>query len=310
MYNNITKLSAKKIMKATQFPINKNILTIEKPSVSPSLPLIFDSPHSGTLYPNDFSYNCDLNALRKMEDAHVDALFSNAPQHGATLLRALFPRSYIDPNRSIDDIDETILKEPWPEDLYDTLAPTELSEQGIGLIPINIALGKKIYNDKLCIKDVLSRINCYYIPYHKTLKKIIDTAHTKHGYNYHINLHSMPSSMAYPNNSRKASDIVLGTLDGYSCEPSFVHELRHFWEEEGYTVTINDPFKGAQLIAGYGQPFEKRNSIQIEINRTLYMDESTQKPNSSFKFFKEHCTQMIAFCANYCHAYSKTSKKL
>lgn len=290
----------------TSIPLT-DVLSLHKPDTSVQLPLIFDSPHSGTFYPADFGYNCTFDELRKLEDAYIDDLFSAAPKHAATLLCALFARSYIDPNRGIDDIDEQMLTEPWPEYVYEPLAPTEFSERGIGLIAKNIDVDTVIYTRVLALEEVIRRISAYYVPYHRTLKHTIDKAYKQHGNVWHINLHSMPSLAAYPKEAKKfsngnscPSDIVLGNLDGYSCEPSFTRMLQNFWEKLGYNVTINDPFKGAELIACYGRPNLGINSLQIEINRSLYMDEQTGKPNSSYNDFKKHCTQMIIFCAQYC----------
>ena len=284
----------------TSIPLT-DVLALHKPDTSVQLPLIFDSPHSGTFYPADFEYSCDFVELRKLEDAHIDDLFSAAPNYGATLLRALFARSYIDPNRGIDDIDEQMLAKPWPEYVYEPLAPTEFSDRGIGLIAKNVNTKTQIYSRALSLEEVVQRISTYYVPYHRALKHAINKAHEQYSNVWHINLHSMPSTTAYPKKGgSRASDIVLGTLDGYSCEPSFTRMVQKFWEKLGYNVTINDPFKGAELIACYGRPNLGINSLQIEINRALYMDEQTNKPNSKYDDFKKHCTQMIAFCAQHC----------
>src|SRR5436190_3109265 len=78
------------------------------------LPLVFDSPHSGASYPDDFSYICPLPVLRRAEDAYVDELYRTAPTVGATLIAAVFPRSYLDVNRAPDDIDPSILTGELP----------------------------------------------------------------------------------------------------------------------------------------------------------------------------------------------------
>ncbi len=275
----------------------KNVLSVS----TGTSPLVFDSPHSGTFYPDDFYYSCEFRELRKLEDAHLDTLFAAAPQYDTALLCAEFARSYIDPNRSIDDIDERMLGTPWPKDTLGKLVPTERSKKGVGLIPQNIRQNVPIYKRKFSVKEVYSRISDYYVPYHKTLKSILDEVHKHHGQVWHIDLHSMPSALALPKNSKSsASDIVLGDLNGCSCDLSFTSILKNYWEELGYSVTVNDPFKGAEIISRYGRPEEGHNSLQIEINRALYMNEATGKPTGSYKSFKEHCTQMIAYCAQYC----------
>lgn len=275
------------------------ILILEEPENA--LPVIFDSPHSGTAYPDDFNYNCDLNDLKRVEDTYVDELFSKAPHYGAALLCAQFPRSYIDVNRAVTDIDELLMHEPWPSEQLNPIAPTERSKAGIGLISRLIKPGKAIYNNKLTPDTIMHRIKTYYEPYHDTLRTLLDDAYEHHGQFWHVNCHSMPASTAYPKQNRynKPSDIVLGTNDGQSCSKEFVYTLRAFWEKRGYRVTINDPFKGVELITRYAQPTQGKNSIQIEINRGLYMDEKTREKNANCAKLKQDCTDMIRLCCDH-----------
>ena len=90
-----------------------------------TVPLVLDSPHSGAVYPEEFAYRCPLPVLRRAEDAYVDELFAAAPAHGATLIGALFPRSYIDVNRAADDFDPAIMARPLlPRNPTCACAPT------------------------------------------------------------------------------------------------------------------------------------------------------------------------------------------
>lgn len=265
------------------------------------LPVIFDSPHSGQIYPKDFNYACDLNDLRRIEDAYVDDLFSNAPNNGATLLRALFSRSYIDVNRAPDDIDDLLLEKKWPESYYGVINPSPRSHAGIGLIPRLIKAGKAIYNRPLAAEEIMNRVKNYYEPYHDTLCTTLDDAYYNHGQFWHINCHSMPNASAYPKKAPrlKPSDIVLGDHDGKSCSRDFMHALRKFWEEKGYCVTINDPFKGVELASRYAWPTRGKNSVQIEINRALYMNEETGEKLKGYDTFKSDCTDMIKMCCDF-----------
>ncbi len=268
-----------------------------------ALPVIFDSPHSGHSYPDDFKYACDINTLRKIEDAYVDDLFAEAPNHNAVLLNALFPRSYIDVNRAIDDIDHTLVEGDWPHDTHGYTKPTNRSDSGIGLIARLIKPGIPIYNRPLCANEIMNRVKTYYEPYHETLCTVLDDAYYRYGQFWHINCHSMPSAAAYPKHhivmigsTPKPSDIVLGDLDGSTATREFMHVLRDFWKNKGYRVTINDPFKGVELISRYAQPTRGKNSVQIEINRTLYMNEETGEKNKNYEVIKGHCTEMIKTC--------------
>ncbi len=271
-----------------------------------ALPLIFDSPHSGTHYPDDFNYACPLHELQKIEDSYVDDLFTEAPEHGATLLCALFPRSYIDVNRAIDDIDHTLIEGNWPTHIYGDITPTSRSNSGIGLIARLIKPGIPIYNRPLSADEIMNRVKTYYEPYHDTLCALLENACYAYGKFWHINCHSMPSSSAYPKrkptllgNMLKPSDIVLGDSDGRTCSRDFLYTLRDFWKNQGYQVTINDPFKGVELVNRYSCPTQDKNSIQIEINRALYMNEKTGAKNENYDAFKAHCTEMTQHCATF-----------
>ena len=271
-----------------------------------ALPVVFDSPHSGNIYPDDFGYSCNEKDLKRIEDAFVDELFSPAPEYGASLLCALFPRTYIDVNRARNDIDENLFDGAWPEEHFGSIDPSHRSDSGIGLISRIIKPGTPIYSRDLTPDEIMNRIRTYYDPYHDTLCTALNDAYYNHGQFWHINLHSMPSSSAYPkravsliDSQIKPSDIVLGDLDGRTCNRDFLYGLRDFWAKQGYTVTINDPFKGVELISRYAQPTRGKNSVQIEINRSLYMNEKTGKKKTDYQSFKTDCSGMIKFCTEF-----------
>ena len=277
--------------------IKDNIFVLHEPENA--VPVILDSPHSGNIYPHDFDYACDLNSLHKTEDAYIDALFEDAPDFGATLLCALFPRCYIDANRARHDIDENLFVGAWPETFFGPIFPTHRSDSGIGLISRIIKPGAPVYDRILSPEEIIGRIQNYYDPYHDALCTALNDAYYNHGQFWHINLHSMPSASAYPKRAASVvdgkiapSDIVLGDLDGRTSNRDFINMLKDFWRELGYRVTINDPFKGVELIKRYSHPTRGKNSVQIEINRALYMDEKTGEKNSNFDAFKAHCTDM------------------
>ncbi len=268
------------------------------------IPLVFDSPHSGTDYPEDFNYACDFASLEKAEDKYVDDLFSEAPKHGAPLLCANFPRSYLDVNRAIDDIDEELLSKPW--DIEGNLQPnpSNRSYAGIGLIRRLVQPGEALYDAPLTPKEVKDRIDKYYVPYHTELEKLIENAHYHYGQVWHINCHSMPSSGTKQGalghvNPFSAPDFVLGDRDGTSCDIGFTHALRNFLTGQGYKVAINDPYKGVELVERYSAPSTGRHSIQIEICRSLYLNEETYEKNKRYDTLKGHITELIAFCAEY-----------
>jgi N-formylglutamate amidohydrolase len=279
----------------------KDVYSIHHPQ-SP-LPLVFDSPHSGHIYPEDFGFACDFSALEHTEDKYVDDLFSAAPDYGATFLCAHFPRCYIDANRAADDIDPDIMDGEWP---YGIIKPTSRSDAGIGLIRRLVKPGIPVYNRNLSAQEIRHRIVKYYRPYHKALENLIDDAHYNFGKVWHINCHSMPDSSALPKqpiglagHKLRTSDIVLGDRDGTCGDINLTHTLRHFLKDLGYTVTINDPFKGVELVDRYSNPSRGRYSLQIEINKALYMNEHTNEKLKSYNKVKTDIEKMMAFCAEY-----------
>ena len=281
----------------------KSVLSIKKPKTN-TLPLIFDSPHSGNHYPEDFKHACDPLTLARAEDTFVDDLFECAPEQGAHLLLAHFPRSYIDVNRSHDDIDTELLNEDWNGDL--DINPTSRSDAGIGLIRRLVKPGIPVYDRDLTSTEIIQRIDKYYRPYHNALADLIEDTHYNFGQAWHINCHSMPNSSATPKrpialigNTSKPSDFVHGDRDGTTCDPAFTRALRDFIRGLGYTVTINDPFKGVELVEKYSNPARGYHSIQIEINKSLYMNEKTNEKNANYDALKSHINDITAFIAEH-----------
>lgn len=260
--------------------------------------LVCDSPHSGTDYPADFGYALPLALLRRGEDTHVEALWRAAPWVGATLLAARFPRTYIDVNRALDDIDPAMLSGPWDE----PLAPSEKSRLGFGLVWRNVAAGVPIYGAPLSVEQVRRRIRECYQPYHAALSQSIEATATRFGGVWHLNLHSMPGD-AYERLQVKSphplADFVLGDRDGTTCEPGFVDLVERELRARGYTVARNDPYKGVQLIARIGQPARNRHSLQVEIRRPLYMDEATRERNAGFASLQQHLGEVLQVVALY-----------
>lgn len=267
-----------------------------------SSPFVFDSPHSGSVYPADFGFSCHPELLAKAEDTKVDQLFSTAPETGAVFLKALFPRTYIDVNRKTDDIDEKLLALPWPG----LVAKDGRSSAGHGLVRRLIRPGYPIYDRALSHEEMKHRIEMYYEPYHLALQTLIDRAHYDHGQVWHINCHSMPSSSAYTSQGAtyrptpgNQVDIVLGTRDGTTCDPAFVKEVRAFLQDLGYRVAVNNPYKGMEILRRHGDPARLRNSLQIEISKKLYLDESTNEVAKGFDSLKHDLSKMMIFMRDY-----------
>jgi N-formylglutamate deformylase len=243
--------------------------------------LVLDSPHSGTSYPHDFRHACDVWRLRQAEDTFVESLWGFAPTLGATLIHALFPRSYIDVNRALDDIDETMLDARWPG--VKRAGPKVAL--GKGLVWRALDDGTPLYDRQLSVAEVQARIERCWMPYHGILARTIDGLSRHHRQLIHLNCHSMPSSAAafsteYPGVTHP--DVVLGDRDGTTADPRLTRAIGRFFEARGYSVAINHPYKGVEIVRRYGNPQAGRHSIQVELNRRLYMDEQTLAPHAGY----------------------------
>mgnify|MGYP006281835173 CR=1 FL=1 len=273
-------------------------VTVRRPSDELKLPLVCDSPHSGTHYPADFGAAQPMALLRQGEDTDIDALWSAAPTVGATLLAAQFPRTYIDPNRSLDDLDADLLDGPWPH----PLRPSEKSRLGYGLVWRHMDAEHPIYQRRLSVAEVQRRIQTYWQPYRNALKREIDEAVQQFGGVWHLNLHSMPQNAFERlglSVERPLADFVLGDRDGSTCEPGFMAVVEQSLLGKGYTVARNDPYKGVALLADIGKPKLNRHSLQIEIRRPLYMDEPTRERHAGFNRLQNDLSLVLRDIAAY-----------
>jgi N-formylglutamate deformylase len=262
-----------------------------------AIPLVCDSPHSGTMYPADFRPALPRAALRAAEDTHVEALWGAAPAVGATLIEAHFPRSYLDVNRHLEDMDPALLDGAWPA----PLTPSEKTRIGAGLIWRTVR-NVPIYDRLLSVQEVEQRIERCYRPYHAALHDAVERSHATFGAVWHMNLHSMPNN-AYERlqikSTQPLADFVLGDRDGTTCDPSFVALMEDYLRGKGYTVARNDPYKGAQLIADIGRPALNRHSMQVEVRRPIYMNEETRERSADFETVQRDLTGLLRLLAAY-----------
>lgn len=241
-------------------------------------PVVLDSPHSGTCYPDDFGAALPLATLRRAEDTHVEKLYAFAPAMGVGWVEAQFPRIYLDANRDLTELDTSLLGGPWPGPLADDPAVLQKVRLGKGLIWKVTDEGEAIYHRLLSVAEVLQRIEHCWKPYHAAVAAEVDAAHARHGWCIHLNCHSMPAVAAshatlYPGVAH--ADFVVGDRDGSTASPALSQAVCGFLATRGYSVDYNHPYKGVELVRRNGRPAEQRHSIQLEINRKLYMDEST-----------------------------------
>jgi N-formylglutamate amidohydrolase len=261
------------------------------PEESEAIPLVLDSPHSGTRYPADFDHAAPRALVRRAEDTYVEELFASAPRVGATLIEALFPRAYIDPNRHVADIDTALLADAWPG----PVTPSRKTEQGIGLVWRLAHGGTPLYGRRLRAAEVQWRIERCYEPYHARLAEALDDRHRRFGSVWHLNCHSMPAEgdVNADDPGRRRADFVLGDRDGTTCAPEFTGLVATTLSAMGYGVAINDPYKGVELVRKFGRPPEQRHSLQIEINRRLYMNEETLAKLAGFEPLRKDIDRLL-----------------
>ena len=236
--------------------------------------LVCASPHSGSDYPAEFfaASRLDPLTLRRSEDSFVDEIFGRAVELGAPLLKARFPRAYLDPNREPFELDPTMFADLLPA-YVNTRSPRV--QVGLGTIARVVATGEEIYAHKLRFADAVSRVERLYRPYHQALRRLL-AATTEHFAGYVlIDCHSMPSTAGPGEREFKRSgiDIVLGDCHGTSCHPTIMDTAQRILTAKGYRVVRNAPYAGGFTTSHYGAPQAGRHAIQIEINRALYMDE-------------------------------------
>lgn len=241
-----------------------------------TMPVVLASPHSGNVYTPGFlaQSQLDMRTLRRSEDAHVDVLYGAAAALGVPLLRALFPRCYVDPNREPYELDPTMYSEPLPHHAH-TQSPRVAA--GLGTLAKVISAGQEIYRQPLTLADMEHRLASCYRPYHEALETLVRRTQRRFGVSLLVDAHSMPSGAAAVRRGRQTvqADMVLGDCHGRACSGGLTALAKTSLESLGYVVAVNTPYAGGFVTQLHGRPAEGRNCLQIEVNRALYMDEIT-----------------------------------
>ena len=243
-------------------------------------PLVFNSPHSGRVYPSAFLASSKLDALtlRRSEDAYVEELFSFVSGLGSPLLYAHFPRAYLDVNREPYELDPILFRDGLPH--YANTQSVRVVG-GLGTIARIVSESDEIYREPLTVGAALERINRLYAPYHETLRDLLLAAQNAFGVAVLIDCHSMPSSPIADQGGGRP-DFVLGDRFGTSCSGEFTRLAAAELKTLGYVVALNKPYAGGYITEHYGRPHKDQHVLQIEINRALYMDESSFEKSSGF----------------------------
>ena len=257
-------------------------------------PLVVASPHSGDRYPQDLidASRLDRQALRRSEDAYVADLFGGAAAAGAPLLEAHFPRAYVDVNREPYELDPAMFDAPLPPYAI-TRSPRVAA--GLGAIPRVVAAGVDIYNRRLSFAEAAARLDVCYRPYHAELRRLVRAAKARFGVCLLVDAHSMPSAglACREDPSFGQVDFVLGDNHGKSAGRRYVEAAKAALEAEGYAVALNDPYSGGFVTKAYGEPDAGVHALQVEVNRALYMDETTYAPGPYFTKLKADIAALL-----------------
>ena len=254
--------------------------------------VVFASPHSGRDYPWSFLRRTvlDEKTIRSSEDAFVDQLFDMAPKMGAPLLRAGAPRAFVDLNRSADELDPAVIEGVRRQGHNPRIA------SGLGVIPRVVANGRVIYRGKITQREAERRIDLYWRPYHQMLQKLLDGAHQNHGQAVLIDCHSMPHEAmdGVARGGMTRPNVVLGDRFGAAADGEIMDQVEAAFAAAGFAVARNAPFAGAYVTQAYGRPSRNQHAVQVEIDRSLYMNERLIRPNSDFDAVRARLADVVS----------------
>jgi len=267
---------------------------VERPARQ-TAPFVFASPHSGRLYPPSFAAASRLSplALRRSEDAFVDELFADVVELGAPLIAAEFPRAYVDVNRAASELDGAMFDEG-----LNPQAPSARVTAGLGVIPRVVRDGLEIYHGKLSAAEAEERLERLYRPYHAALARLVNETFARFGTAIVIDCHSMPSGPQVP-------AIVLGDCYGASAAAALLRHAERAFEAGGFSIARNAPYAGGYTTHLYARRETGVHALQIEVNRSLYMDEERIEKTSRFGEIRERLmgalTRLLAFDCSALH---------
>jgi N-formylglutamate amidohydrolase len=243
-------------------------------------PIIFNSPHSGSVYPEDFlnASRIDLPTLRRSEDSFMDELIAGLAARGFPVVRVNFPRSYVDVNREPYELDPRMFAGRLP-----SFANTRSMRVagGLGTIPRVVGDGQEIYRERLGVDDALTRIETLYKPYHRALRRLINRVHQSFGTVVVVDCHSMPS-IGVSRDEPRRPDVVIGDRYGTSCAPTLPDRVEATMGRLGYSIGRNKPYAGGFITEHYGNPASGLHAVQLELNRAIYMDERRREKSPRF----------------------------
>ena len=266
-----------------------------------TVPLVFNSPHSGRFYPPEFIASSRLtpDRLRKSEDAFVEELFAGVTGYGAPMLAARFPRAYLDLNREPYELDPDLFEDTLPA-FANTRSLRVLG--GLGTIARVVGEAEEIYNRRLSVDEGMARIDRLYWPYHAELRLLLDRAEAHFGCAVLIDCHSMPSSVSGSGSANEGTraHFVLGDRFGASCASELTRYVEQTLSGFGYNVALNRPYAGGYITEHYGNPVRGVHALQLEVNRALFTDEAALTVTDGFGAVRRHMMQLVSGLAGFC----------
>jgi N-formylglutamate amidohydrolase len=265
---------------------------------APAVPVLVDVSRSGRLYPPDFRSPIPFTTLHDNVSMYVEEIWREAPRHGATLLQALFPNTYIDTNRHELDIDPSLIEGEWPE-------PVQfVSKTGLGLLKTVSRYGEPLQERKFTVAEVMARLDGYYRPYHREFRAIAERMRAAHGFYYNLSCHCM-SAVGAPTHAdagRERMDFCIGNLKGTTSTRGFIEFVAETIRAQGYTCSVNTPYSGGEINRLYGTTDGTRESLMIEINKRTFMDVKTFRRNAGYDGIRAAAGRILAAVAEHARA--------
>jgi len=282
-------------------PSDCGLFEVREPEAQ-RIPFVYNSPHSGRAYPVDFveQSRLDPSSLRRSEDHFVDELFSSAVELGAPLLLAHFPRAFIDVNREPYELDPRMFDGSLPP--YANIGSVRVAG-GLGTIPRIVAENMEIYSRRLSVEEGLARVEAIYKPYHACLRRLIARTHVQFGFGVLIDCHSMPGNIRVAGSNIRP-DFIIGDRYGTSASADLSRTAMHILEDLGFTAVRNKPYAGGFITEHYGRPARGLHALQIEVNRSLYVDETSLLKRPQFPAIAAAIASFMRQMADYVDLYA------
>ncbi len=244
----------------------------------PASPVILSVPHAGRDYRPELlkAARLPLMVLETLEDRLVDRLVWRATEAGATAFVARAPRAEIDLNRDEREIDPALVAPPLPPGSF---VQSPRTRGGIGLIPSRITGVGAIWNERIAQAELARRITEIHRPYHQALGRALEEARERFGAAVLLDCHSMPPRGA---GGGKSEAVIFGDRYGTSAARDLFEAAVAASRALGYRTACNTPYAGGYIAGRHGRPDRGIHAIQMEIDRSFYLDMELRAPGPGF----------------------------